>query len=62
MEFLPADWNKVLTLEGLLPETWQTSQLPALAMFCLLILLLGLVGTEKLLRTNTDQGVKRAKR
>jgi putative OPT family oligopeptide transporter len=62
MEFLPADWNKVLTLEGLLPETWQTSQLPALAMFCLLILFLGLVGTEKLLRTNTDQGVKRAKR
>jgi uncharacterized oligopeptide transporter (OPT) family protein len=62
MEFLPADWNKVLNLQGLLPETWQTSQLPALVMFCLLILFLGLVGTEKLLRTNRDQGVKRAKR
>ncbi|MEX2142586.1 MAG: oligopeptide transporter, OPT family [Pirellulales bacterium] len=62
MEFLPPGWNQALTLQEYLPETWQTSQLPAVVMFSLLILFLALVGSEKLLRTNKIQGVERSKR
>ncbi len=38
-------------------ETWQHSQLPALVMFSALVVILALVGTEKLLRgESTRQG------
>jgi hypothetical protein len=56
MEFLPPNWNAAMTVTEYLPATWQASQLPAIIMFSLLIVFLGLVGTEKLLRTNNVPG------
>jgi uncharacterized oligopeptide transporter (OPT) family protein len=58
MEFLPPDWNAALAVSENLPETWRTSQLPAVVMFSLLIVFLALVGTEKILRTNNVPGSK----
>jgi hypothetical protein len=50
MEFLPKDWNDTLRLSPYLSETWQHSQIPAVVMFGALIIILAMVGTEKLLR------------
>ena len=50
MEFLPKDWNDTLRLSPFLSETWQHSQIPALVMFSALVVILAMVGTEKLLR------------
>jgi putative OPT family oligopeptide transporter len=62
MEFLPDSWNKAMALEEHLPLAWQQSQLPAAVMFGLLVVFLALVGTEKLLRTNGEKTVEKAKR